>query len=171
MLHNQTFILIQFLQRVVHCVGKIMESVTVVSNLLEVGCDDECRKTFRKQKLGFVLFYFISFTVIILLCTNTILLDDLESKKKLRMGEHIQHNSENLTYVIPKCLYVDKYPLGDEVYVRICQSNDTTLDIRHFKDGEEMLNGIQITKMQWQYLKGSMNHIDSSILKTTNGGN
>jgi hypothetical protein len=145
-----------------------MESVTAVSNFLEVGCDDEWRKAFKKQKISFVTFYVISFAVVILICTNTILLDDLEKKGKPKLGCHIQHDSQNLTFVIPKCLYVEKYPLGNEVYIRICQSNVTTLDIRHVINGKEMLNGIQITKMQWQYLKTSINHIHSSLLKMAN---
>lgn len=47
-----------------------METVSVVSNLLEANCDDEFKKTFQKQKLKFVLLYIISTVVIILLCVN-----------------------------------------------------------------------------------------------------
>ena len=76
-------------------------------------------------------------------------------------------NGTNLTFNAPRCLYVDKYPLTYEVYLRVCQSHTTTtIDIRHFSEGKWTLNGIQISKMQWQYLKKSINHIDSSLLQT-----
>lgn len=50
--------------------------------------------------------------------------------------------------------------------LRICQSDgDVLIDIRLFKDEEGTSDGIQITKMQWQYLKNSIAHIDSSIMR------
>jgi hypothetical protein len=65
------------------------------------------------------------------------------------------------------CPYVDSYPLGDEIYVRICQlGGNITLDIRLFKDEKWTGDGIQLNKRQWQYLKNSVDHIDSSLLKT-----
>lgn len=61
-----------------------MESVNTVSNLLEVGCGDECKKTFKKQKIKFILFYVISTAVMSLLCVNTILLEEMEREDKLK---------------------------------------------------------------------------------------
>lgn len=144
-----------------------MESVNTVSNLLEVGCGDECKKTFKKQKIKFILFYVISTAVMSLLCVNTILLEEMEREDKLKVCGCNTLNGTNLTFNAPKCLYVDKYPLTNEVYLRVCQSHTTTtIDIRHFSEGKWTLNGIQISKMQWQYLKKSINHIDSSLLQT-----
>jgi hypothetical protein len=145
-----------------------METVSVVSNLLEANCDDEFKKTFQKQKLKFVLLYIISTVVIILLCVNTILLKETQSEEHLTMNDCIQWKCWNSTASPPRCAYVDRYPLGEEIYVRICQlGGNITLDIRLFKDGKWTDDGIQLNKMQWQYLKKSVDHIDSSLLKTS----
>lgn len=145
-----------------------METVRVVSNLLEANCDDEFKKTFQKQKLKFVSLYIISTVVIILLCVNTILLEENQNVEQKRMSDCIQWKCWNSTASPPTCPFVDRYPLSDEIYVRICQlEGNVTLDIRLFRDEEWTADGIQLNKMQWQYLKNSVDHIDSSLLKTS----
>jgi hypothetical protein len=73
-------------------------------------------------------------------------------------------NDENNTS--PMCPYVDQFPLTNDVYVSICSLNQNSLiDFRRFKDGLPTIEGIQLSRMQWQYLKTSVGHIDSSILK------
>lgn len=81
------------------------------------------------------------------------------------MSDCIQWKCFNSTASPPRCQYVDSYPLGDEIYVlRICQlEGSITLDIRLFRDKKWTCDGIQLNKMQWQYLKNSVNHIDSSL--------
>lgn len=143
-----------------------METVSVVSNLLEANCDDEFKKTFQKQKLKFVLLYIISTVVIILLCVNTILLKENQTEEQLNISDCIQWKCWNSTASPPRCPYVDSYPLGDEIYVRICQlEGSITLDIRLFRDEKWTGDGIQLNKMPWQYLKNSVDHIGSSLLK------
>jgi hypothetical protein len=143
-----------------------MDSVSAITNLVEVGCGGECRDTLRKEKRKFILIYIISSVTLILLSVNTILLEGEYNVTTQTITDCIQWKCENFT-IPPKCPYVDKYPLGDEVYVRVCQfERNVTLDIRHFKDGEGTGNGVQINKMQWQYLKNSIEHIDASLLKS-----
>lgn len=143
-----------------------MESVSIVSNLLEANWDDDCKKSLKKHKLNFIFLFVISTIVIILLCVNTVLLEEKRNTRELLTSDCIQWKCVNSTYIPPKCSYVDKYPLSDEVYLRICQSDgDVLIDIRLFKDEEGTSDGIQITKMQWQYLKNSIAHIDSSIMR------
>lgn len=107
---------------------------------------------------------FILTLSLILLSVNTFLLEENKNGNIMTAHDCIQWRGENLTSA-PTCSYVDRYPLGDEVYVRICHSEgNITLDIRRFKQDEGTTNGIQINKMQWQYLKNSIDHIDSSLM-------
>lgn len=46
-----------------------------------------------------------------------------------------------------------------------------TIDIRQVEDERETKKGIRLNKMQWQYLKTSIDHIDSSILKMSHVDN
>lgn len=58
------------------------------------------------------------------------------------------------------------------MYVRICQvDGNITIDIRQVEDERETKKGIRLNKMQWQYLKTSIDHIDSSILKMSHVDN
>lgn len=53
-----------------------MESVSIVFNLLEVNCDDDCKKFLKKYKLNFIFFFVILIIVIIFLCVNIVLLEE-----------------------------------------------------------------------------------------------
>lgn len=64
------------------------------------------------------------------------------------------------------CLHVDKYPLSNEIYARICVNNTVQIDIRRFHNGLPSNEGISLSQMQWQYLKKSADHIDESILNS-----
>lgn len=75
-----------------------METVSVVSNLLEANCDDEFKKTFQKQKLKFVLLYIISTVVIILLCVNTILLKENQTEEQLNISDKSLYSVEVLEF-------------------------------------------------------------------------
>lgn len=150
--------------------GRRMENVAGLTSLIEMGCNDENKTSFKKEKLKFLLIYVFSTVVIILLCLNTILLEEKGDGKHMQMSDCIHWKCENITFPLssPKCAYIDKYPLSDEVYVRICRSEgNITLDIRRFDDEKDSGSGIQLNRMQWQYLKRSINHIDSSLLEST----
>lgn len=143
-----------------------MESVSIVSNLLEANCDDNCKKSFKKGKLKFISLFVISTSQKIHICVNTVQLEEKRNIAELKMSDCVHWKCANSTYIPPKCSYVDKYPLSDEVYVRICQSNgNITIDIRLFQDEEGTSNRIKISKMQWQYLKNSVAYIDSLLLR------
>lgn len=55
-----------------------METVSVVSNLLEANCDDEFKKTFQKQKLKFLSFTLYNFNR----CYNTFMCKHNTSERK-----------------------------------------------------------------------------------------
>lgn len=151
-----------------------MDSVAVVTNLVETVCDEDCKKSFKKEKLKFLLVYIFSTVVLVLVCINTVLLEDKGSAVNTPMSSYIQWKCENFTYNQPplRCDYIDKYPLTEEVYVRICQvDGNITIDIRQVEDERETKKGIRLNKMQWQYLKTSIDHIDSSILKMSHVDN
>lgn len=151
-----------------------MDSVAVVTNLVETVYDEDCKKSFKKEKLKFLLVYIFSTVVLVLVCINTVLLEDKGSAVNTPMSSYIQWKCENFTYNQPPLRfdYIDKYPLTEEVYVRICQvDGNITIDIRQVEDERETKKGIRLNKMQWQYLKTSIDHIDSSILKMSHVDN
>lgn len=47
----------------------------------------------------------------------------------------------------------------------ICVNETAQIDIRRYLSGKPGNEGIILTKIQWQYLKASIDHIDESILK------
>lgn len=53
-----------------------MDSVAVVTNLVETVYDEDCKKSFKKEKLKFLLVYIFSTVVLVLVCINTVLLED-----------------------------------------------------------------------------------------------
>ena len=67
-----------------------MENVAVLTSLIEMGCNDENKTSFKKEKLKFLLLYVFSTVVIILLCVNTILLEEIERrwKRHANIGLH-----------------------------------------------------------------------------------
>lgn len=142
-----------------------METVSAASTLVEVGCEGECKEKKGKQRA--ILMHLILTLFLILLGVNTYLIEENKNENVMTASDFIQWKEKNLTSPpISTYHYVDKYPLGDEVYVRICHSKgNVTLDFRRFKQEDgTMDDGIQISKMQWQYLKRSVDHKDFSML-------
>lgn len=145
-----------------------MESVAVITNLIENTCDEECRTTLTRtcwrDQVWMIPMVIILMAVLILLCVNLLWLEKGQNGIDLAMDIREWKNNENKTY--PMCPYTDQFPLTNDVYVSICSLNQNSLiDIRRFKNGLPTIEGIQMSKMQWQYLKASAGHIDSSILK------
>lgn len=63
--------------------------------------------------------------------------------------------------------YVNKFPLSEDIFVRICvKENNVAIDIRRYRGHEATEEGIQLNLNQWLYLKSSVRHIDSSITKS-----
>lgn len=94
--------------------------------------------------------YIFSTVVLVLVCINTVILKDKGSAVNTLMSSYIQWKCKNFTYNQPplRCDYIDKYPLTEEVYVRICQvGGNITIYIRQVEDEIETKKGIRLNKM------------------------
>jgi hypothetical protein len=68
---------------------------------------------------------------------------------------------------IPKvCPSIEKYPLTDEVYARVCINESVTIDILRLQNGQPSMMGIHLAQLQWQYLNKSIEHVDEAIIKS-----
>lgn len=73
-------------------------------------------------------------------------------------------NSKGLKLMCP---YVNKFPLSEDIFVRICvKENNVSIDIRRYRGHEATEERIQLNLNQWLCLKSSVRHIDSSITKS-----
>lgn len=87
-------------------------------------------------------------------------------RRSTREEENLYSHGLRFTpYAIKPCSFVDQYPLSNEIYARICVNETAQIDIRRYLSGKPGNEGIILTKIQWQYLKASRDHIDESILK------
>lgn len=83
-----------------------------------------------------------------LLSVNTVILEQ-KKEDKITPGTHgvrdyIQWTNENSTLL--RCPYVDKFPLSEDIFVRICvneKQSNLTIDIRRLNGYEAAFEGIQ----------------------------
>lgn len=139
-----------------------------MTNLIDNTCDEECRTTLKRcwrDKVWMIPMFIILMAVLVLLCVNLLWLEKRQNGIDLTTDIVRWKNDDNKTF--PMCSYTDQFPLTNDVYVSICSLNQKRLiDIRRFQGGLPTFEGIQMSRMQWQYLKTSVGHIDSSILKS-----
>lgn len=96
--------------------------------------------------------------IMTLLSVNTVILEQ-KKEDKITPGTHwvrdyIQWTNENSTLL--RCPYVDKFPLSEDIFVRICvneKQSNLTIDIRRLNGYEAAFEGIQWNLNQWLYLK------------------
>lgn len=145
-----------------------------VSDLMILECEEELKlsnRAMRKRTVGQVIIYCMIFAMMTLLSVNTVI---LEGKKEVKLKadalytpECTHMKSENATELKLVCSYVDKFPLSEDIFVRVCnKENNVSIDIRRYKDHDETEEGIQLNRNQWLYLKSTIRHIDSSIMKS-----
>lgn len=123
----------------------------------------------RKETIGPIAVPSALTVVMMLLLTNTILLseekDGITFRPRPRSGYmHWRGNSSTLS--IPLCSHVDKFPLSEEVYVKICiKEENIYVDIRRYSGQNATFEGIELNQIQWLHLKQSVDRINSSIIK------
>jgi hypothetical protein len=144
-----------------------MAEQMVMMELLTSDCGNDCKGMLKeklKKKIGIVLTSSFAIVLIISLCIAVSVLH--EKKKPSQVDCVLRPTLEKV--VIKTCSYVDQYPLSNEVYAMICVNDTIQIDIRRFHSGKPGNEGITLSKIQWQYLKASVDHMDGSILKAQN---
>lgn len=148
-----------------HYIYTTMAGQMLIGQLLIEECDKGC-KGFFKEKLQKKIWIFVpgllAITLIASLCIVVSVLH--EKQKKHHMDCMLKPNVNSDSPIT--CLHVEKYPLSNEIYARICVNNTVQIDIRRFHNGLPSKEGISLSQMQWQYLKKSADHIDESILNS-----
>lgn len=122
-----------------------MAEQMVMLDLLTNNCGKDCKSVIREQvrkRIAIIIPGFFAVALIISLC---IVVGVLHEKKK--------------TFTHMDCV------LRPTIYARICVNETAQIDIRRYLSGKPGNEGIILTKIQWQYLKASIDHIDESILK------
>lgn len=120
----------------------------IITNLVDVGCDEECKHSCRitkKEKIRMVFIYSVVITAITPLSANTVFLEERKTIPDiLRMKDCIQGKSKNSTLSLSRCPHVDKFQLGEEIFVRICVRGKTiSIDVRGYKGHYPTLEGIE----------------------------
>jgi len=141
-----------------------MAEQMVMLDLLTNNCGKDCKAVIREQvrkRIAIIIPGFFAVALIISLC---IVVGVLHEKKKTftHMDCVLRPTLET---AIKPCSFVDQYPLSNEIYARICVDETAQIDTRRYFSGKPGNEGIILTKIQWQYLKASIDHIDESILK------
>lgn len=142
-----------------------MSEQMVITELLERSCDDQCKEMLKeklKQKIGFLLPAFMGISPLISLCIVVSVLHERQNPYSLRCSLHPIFKKDD----VKTCLYIDKYPLSNEVFARICVNETVQIDMRRFYKEKPTDEGITLNQMQWQYLKRSIDHVDKSILQS-----
>lgn len=137
----------------------------VMLDLLTNNCGKDCKSVIREQvrkRIAIIIPGFFAVALIISLC---IVVGVLHEKKKKTFTHMDCVLRPTLETAIKPCSFVDQYPLSNEIYARICVNETAQIDIRRYLSGKPGNEGIILTKIQWQYLKASIDHIDESILK------
>lgn len=151
-----------------------MESNSKVNDLMVLECEEELKlsdRVMRRRPVGQVIVYCTIVAMMTLLSVNTIILEGKKEKEikveALYARDCTQWKSENSTGLKLMCQYVNKFPLSEDIFVRICvKENNVAIDIRRYRGHEATEEGIQLNLNQWLYLKSSVRHIDSSITKS-----
>jgi hypothetical protein len=143
-----------------------MAEQMLFTELLTGHCGEECKGmvTEKLKKRKWILIPgFIMIALIISLCAVVSVL-------------HEKQNNHNVDCVLRPtfkkydhhkvCPHVDRYPLSNDIFVRICVNDTQQIDIRRFHNDGPDEEGITLSLMQWQYLKKSVDHIDESILQS-----
>lgn len=96
-----------------------MSEQMVITELLERSCNDQCKETLKeklKKKIGILVPVFMGISLIISLCIVESILHERQNPYSLRCSLHPIFKKDD----VKTCLYIDKYPLSNEVYVRKC---------------------------------------------------
>ena len=142
-----------------------MADQVVMMELLKSDCKN-FRESFKeklKKNIGIVIPNFLMIGLIISLCT---VVSVLHEKQNSNLVDCVLRPTLEKG-AIRTCSYVDRYPLSNEVYAMVCSNETIQIDIRRFRSGKPSVEGITLSRIQWQYLKSSVDHIDESILKST----
>jgi hypothetical protein len=138
-----------------------MADPTLITSFLN--CDEECKKTIREDLKRKIWVLIPSLLLLILLIPLCITVTMLQEKRQTDVLDCVLRTTWEK---LETCYYTDQYPLSNEVYLRICVNETVRIDIRRFNDGNPTTDGIDLSLMQWQYLKKSVDHVDNSILQS-----
>lgn len=111
-----------------------MAGQMLIGQLLIEECGNGC-KGFFKEKLQKKIWIFVpgllAITLIASLCIVVSVLHEKQKKHHMDCMLRPYINSDSPI----TCLHVDKYPLSNEIYARICVNNTVQIDIRRFHNG------------------------------------
>lgn len=141
-----------------------MAEQMVFAELLTENCGNECQRML-KEKLTRKRIVIPAFTTIVIIIVSCVLVGVFYEKQSIRHVDCVLKTMVK-TYNPTACLYVDQYPLSNDVFARICVNETQQIDIRRFYNHGPSEDGITLSLTQWQYLKKSVNHIDQSILQS-----
>lgn len=151
-----------------------MESNSKVNDLMVLECEEELKlsgRVMRRRPVGQVIIYCTIVAMMTLLSDNTIILEGKKEEKikaeALDARACTQWKSGKNSTGLKLCPYVNKFPLSEDIFVRICvKENNVSIDSRRYRGHEATEEGIQLNLNQWLYLKPSVRNIDSSITKS-----